>query len=134
MTREYRPTVTEGNEVRGAEPGETPTQWSVYELGGDDLPQWIADFTNEGAAKMIAEGVVCPSCGYAGGDDYDYFDGFRVVEVVQSTYVFEITDKIVCDAASFDVDAEQSPMERYFSCGHCLNEWDIPEGVNVEFT
>ena len=132
--RTYRATINDGTEVRSIEDHEQPSQWSVYERSEDGLDYVIADCTTEERARALVAhkpDIFCPHCGYTGGDDYELSHGFRLREVIESFYHFELVGtELHVDPYSLDSDPEQEPSERTFHCSSC-NE---PFALRADFT
>ena len=121
---------------RTPNPGEKPDHWQVFLCEGDHHTQ-LATCTTEERARVIAEEnppIFCPDCGYAGGDDYELSEGFRLMEIIESFYHFELGGNVLTvDPYSLDTDPEQAPKETRIHCGSCDVAFQVPEGFRVVF-
>ncbi len=87
----------------------------------------------------------CAQCGYDGTnvgklktanpplDLTPFFEGFRLMELVERTWEFTVEDRTIIADTDTDQMDDESGDGYFLLCGACLHRNPLPEGLGIDF-
>jgi hypothetical protein len=83
---------------------------------------------------MPTKRLVCPSCGWDGSTDGQHDAWFRYLEEVTNERRVDgfAPDGRLLVAAEDHIAIEDDGVNHRLICGNCLNEFPVPEGLEIE--